>query len=210
MRLSRPAHSSCAVARDSRAALVPGTRRASRERPTRAAALHWAAASSARRCADRRNRIRACAGPASASLRADARQIVMHRVIARQHQMIAIVDHLVRAPDRNRSGSARPPAARLRSASTVRAARRQRGGRRQAGKARADDIRPCRLHPNKPVAQHQRQQPRLAAATTRWRGGAKPCASLRAQDFANRPRPSGAASRCGPWAAPPGCAAASS
>ena len=65
-----------------------------------------------------------------AGRRADAAQIIHHRVIARQDEMIAVVDRLSEHADRNRSGSARPPAARLRSARRARLSRPARPRRR--------------------------------------------------------------------------------
>ena len=63
----------------------------------------------------------------------------MHRVIARQHQMIAIVDHL---PMRGIEIGAAAPARLRRRLDQLdrRAARRQDGGGRQPGQPAADDI----------------------------------------------------------------------
>ena len=113
--------------------------------------------------------------PGQRILRADAGQVIIHRAVARQHQVIAIVYHAVHGGIEIGAAAA----AGLRRAFDQRdrhAARRQQGGGGQARQPPAHDI--CAAaHPKMPWRSTS-DSSRDLGSEMRWRGGAKPAASL--------------------------------
>ena len=172
---------------------------ASGSNTTRECGRHWAGWSSARRSSGRRNRSPGRSSPASRSARrcvSDSR--------TRPDCPTGPDDCRCRSRhrrwDRNRSGSGRPPGPRLRTAATCAPRAARTVAARQAGQPGADDIGLAVIAAHaseKSVAQHQRQQPALAERDAVARRRQSPAPRWRA-GFRNRPRPSAAASRCGP------------
>ena len=178
MRLSARARAG-RPARDSRGPVCPARGAPAEKRSTRAAAPSFGAMVQRSPVATSTKSKRALSGPASASLRADAAQIGHHRVIARQHQMVAVVDGL--SQHRVEIGAAAP--AGLRRAfeqHDARALLGQRHGGGEPGQPAADDI--DRAHPNNPWRSTMPSSLGLLKETRR-RGGAQPAASILAQDL---------------------------